>query len=284
MTPRELKAARDDGRRQILRIRFPIFYGYESYFTCRTLVRGEILRAYQGVGYPDRKIPDSDTYAQTLVENLIFERSVLEAPEGVDSTSCPAGITKAIAQEILFQSGALSNTTIQEDAIRRALVYANSSEGRAEAIILRYLPGVNEAALERESYEYLFRRTAQAILIAGTMEGIDLEKFINPDDTLLSDMPITETEPVQKPIRSREMTRQTSPKPTPQNPDKIKKAKAIAALKAHQGLNATTNRVLGLHGESIEASQPFMFMAGDVVENVNKIAADINKYAKSPEG
>ena len=290
MDRKQLMAAKEGGRRRVLCLRFPRFYGYDRHFICRTLVRGEILRAFQSVGYPERTIPENDVEAQTLFENVIFEKSVIGAPPGVTSLTCPAGFVKTIAEQVLYHSNFFYGSSAQKVALRKAMLYANSLEGRSEALVLKYLPGVTEESLDREPYDHLFRRTYQAIIVAGQLYGLDVEKFLDPDDDL-----IRERQAAQQP--KYDPHRQPPPAPVPAagaSPGPRAAAKtaspnekvsaALEALRRPVPLTGKVNSMFGLKGEQIDSSQQFMFMAGEVVPSVKTIAADVNQYATNPEG
>ena len=289
MDRKAVLAAKEGGRRKLLCLRFPRFYGYDQYFVIRTLTRGEIHLAYQSVGYINLKIPPEDPLSQALLENCIFEKATLRAPQNVTGIlDCPAGLVPIICKYVLYHSGFTADTKLQYDTLRKALQYANSQEGRNEALVLHYLPGVSDETLKNFTYEELHKRTFQAIMIAGTIDGIDLGPYLRSDSEMES-----ASRPRPRPFVDYNPHTQappTAPRPpsSPRPPARSlspedKKAQAVAALQKQMKLTPQLNKMLNLRGEQVDSSKNFMFMAGETVPNVRKLAQEVNQHARNPE-
>lgn len=187
MDPKEIEEAKENGRRKLFRVRFPTLYGYKSTgFVCRTLCRGEIFTAFSKVGYPQREIPKEDTYARVRIENDLFPLCVLEVPDGFTLFRSHALVATTIVNESLKRSGFLDGSAEQKSVMKYGLQYANSIEGRTDAIILKYFPSIDPYDLGQMNYEEWSMRSMQAILLAKGVDGVDLFSFLTPDPNIMN--------------------------------------------------------------------------------------------------
>lgn len=182
MTRQEIESAKEGGRRRLLSVRLPALYGLDARFTLRTLLRGEILAAFAAQGHPEQEIPEAEHAARVRFEDAVAESALLETPPGFHLPRAPAGLAAALSGLVLERSGFTEGGPTQAACLSRASAYAHSAYGRADALIQHYFPGVRDYDLDALSLEEWHRKAFQAILVARSVDGVDLVPFLSGKD------------------------------------------------------------------------------------------------------
>ena len=283
----EVEQAKENGRRRLFRVRFPSIYGPKSPgFVCRTLLRGEIFRVFAKYGYPDREIPKAEKYNRVRVENDLFPLCVLDVPDKFTFFNSHALITTTIVQECLRRSGFIDGSEEQTSILKYGLRYANSIEGRSDAIILHYFPSIRPYDLEQMTYEEWSMRSMQAVLLAKSVDGKDLFDFLTPDPTVLNVFDPKEVEDVvalTAPGQAPTVKAPAKAKPLPfKATEKDRTESQRAELTRQLGLPPNISaQAIGLNQSgnpnvAIEKGETRMFMAGERYD-VDKLRSKIRQ-------
>lgn len=280
MDLQDIEDAKENGRRKIFRVRFPTIYGSHSKgFIVRTLLRGEIFSAFSKVGYPEREIPKDKVHARCRVENELFPICVLSVPDKFTLFRAHAFIVTTIVNESLRRSGFIDGSEEQMNVLKYGLRYANSVEGRTDAIILRTFPSIRPYDLSQMSYEEWSMCSMQAILLSKSVDGKDISEFLTPDPNVLRafDPPAEMEEPefIAKdvPAAPRFVTA-----PPPRKKSETDKSELIRKVGAAPNISA---QAIGLNPNgnsdiSVERGETRMFIAGERYD-VDKLKSKIRK-------
>lgn len=106
--------------------------GPDIYLEIQTLSRGEVFNIYLDLGYPEQAIIDTDKVSRTKFEDEVYHLGCINRPD----CDLPAGIITQTAEQILLYSGFLEGSQYQTDMIGLAGKYAQSTDGRGEALIM----------------------------------------------------------------------------------------------------------------------------------------------------
>jgi hypothetical protein len=286
MDAKLIEEAKESGQREVFRVRFPLIYGHKSTgFVCRTLLRGEVFRAFSKYGYPEREIPKDKAYDRCRIENELFPICVIDVPLGFEMYRAHSFVVTTVVDECLRRSGFIDGSDEQVACLKYGLRYANSIEGRTDAVIMKYFQQIRPYDLERMNYKEWSMRSMQAVLIAKSIDKTDLFEFMSPDPNVMSvfDPP---SEEVQAVMPQAPATPHPASKPPPQasqNPPVDRSEGQRAELRRQLGLPPKiTPQQIGLNQSNnpniaIERGEQRTFFAGeryDVDELKPKIRQD----------
>ncbi len=286
MNAQEIEEFKENGRRKLFRVRFPSIYGTSSQgFVVRTLLRGEIFRAFCKAGYPEREIPKGKLYARCSIENDLFPLCVLDVPKGFTLFRAHACVVTTVVNEALRRSGFVDGSEEQTDLIRLGARYANSVEGRTDAMILHLFPSIRPYDLEQMTYEEWSMRSMQAVLLGKAVIGKSISNFLSPDPEVLA--VFDPSYDVQDEVAVQPATMQLppeNPRPAPKTaapPEGRTDAKKAELLRQLGMAPKISAQSIGLNQKgdpnvAIEKGETRMFVAGERYD-VDKLRSKIRQ-------